>query len=305
MLSVVSVFNLFLDWPVFSLTVHVLNNTHLITLDLQKSSLTWVYLVVTSNIQFKINSQLHLNKISEGVVDVGSFREEEAASWADLIKEEELLVLCRNSKCDYSILFEMFSSKMVSILLFLCACGLSSSPPPAPSPTPPCLYLLETPHPADETNLRAPFDWSVWRRTSGATQSRADGEKRERKQGGNKQVVKEKWKGQNWTDGWRVSGSLEQKYGLWQTQHPANNISSPTLWWNSSLPIKETAPWINKENSISVSHMGPKETDSYWWDYVACVITACATNTKKNKQKNNVWLSGSCPSILELTEYSG
>lgn len=121
-----------------------------------------------------------------------------------------------------------------------------------------------------------------------------DGEKMETKQRGNKQVVKEKQKepGENWTDGWRVSASLEQKHGLCQTQHPAN-ISSPMQWWNSSLPIKETAPWINKENSISVSHMGPKETDSYWWDYVACVIPSCATSTKKNKIKQ-------CLAVREL-----
>lgn len=39
---------------------------------------------------------VHLNKVSEGVVDVCSFRQEKAAAWTYIIKEEQLLVLSKN-----------------------------------------------------------------------------------------------------------------------------------------------------------------------------------------------------------------
>lgn len=38
----------------------------------------------------------HLDEVSEGVVDVGSFRQEEATPWTDVIEEEQLLVLYQN-----------------------------------------------------------------------------------------------------------------------------------------------------------------------------------------------------------------
>lgn len=37
--------------------------------------------------------EVHLDEVSEGVVDVGSFRQEEAAAWTHFIEEEQLLVL--------------------------------------------------------------------------------------------------------------------------------------------------------------------------------------------------------------------
>lgn len=38
-------------------------------------------------------SHVHLDEVGEGVVYVGSFREEEAAAGAHVVKEEQLLVL--------------------------------------------------------------------------------------------------------------------------------------------------------------------------------------------------------------------
>lgn len=50
---------------------------------------------------FKVYSKIiavhvHLNEVSEGVVDVGSFRQEKATAWTHVIKEEQLLVLCKD-----------------------------------------------------------------------------------------------------------------------------------------------------------------------------------------------------------------
>ncbi len=39
---------------------------------------------------------VHLDEVSEGVVDVGSFWQEKATAWTHVIKEEQLLVLRRN-----------------------------------------------------------------------------------------------------------------------------------------------------------------------------------------------------------------
>lgn len=39
---------------------------------------------------------VHLDEVCEGVVDVGSFRQEKATAWTHVIKEEQLLVLRKN-----------------------------------------------------------------------------------------------------------------------------------------------------------------------------------------------------------------
>lgn len=39
---------------------------------------------------------VHLDEVGEGVVDVGSFRQEKATAWTHVVKEEQLLVLCRH-----------------------------------------------------------------------------------------------------------------------------------------------------------------------------------------------------------------
>lgn len=39
---------------------------------------------------------VHLNEVSECVVDVGSFRQEKATAWTDVIEEEQILVLCKH-----------------------------------------------------------------------------------------------------------------------------------------------------------------------------------------------------------------
>lgn len=39
---------------------------------------------------------VHLDEVGEGVVDVGSFRQEKAAAGAHVIEEEQLLVLWEN-----------------------------------------------------------------------------------------------------------------------------------------------------------------------------------------------------------------
>lgn len=36
---------------------------------------------------------VHLNEVSEDVVDVGSFRQKKATAWTNVIKEEQVLVL--------------------------------------------------------------------------------------------------------------------------------------------------------------------------------------------------------------------
>lgn len=42
------------------------------------------------------SSHVHLDEVGEGVVDMGSFRQEKAAAGAHVIKEEQLLILLQN-----------------------------------------------------------------------------------------------------------------------------------------------------------------------------------------------------------------
>lgn len=89
-------------------------------------------------------------------------------------------------------------------------------------------------------------------------------------------------------DGWPcVSKSPEQKSGLWQTQHPAADISRPFLLWNPSLPSDSLvwklsslpgSIWMRKipltqhVSHLTESHEGPNKTDFNWWDGTASFI---------------------------------
>lgn len=167
-----------------------------------------------------------------------------------------------------------------------CVCDPSSLPLPVPSPIPVCPSLLERPRQGDASNQRSRSDWTGSWMTAGMFQTWSRGE--EEREGERKMndwvLAKEKGsvraiqkrKGDRWQC---VCKDLEQETGLWQTQHPAADISSQAALESHSVqwqPSMETppSPWVNKDGKNSIHpagipqdgrcQMGPIKTH-YWW----------------------------------------
>lgn len=51
---------------------------------------------ISAGVDHVWSRHVHLDEVGEGVVDMGSFRQEKAAAGAHVIKEEQLLILLQN-----------------------------------------------------------------------------------------------------------------------------------------------------------------------------------------------------------------
>ncbi len=169
-------------------------------------------------------------------------------------------------------IFLCSSLNSVFVLPSQCVCGPSSSPPPAPSPTPACPSHLERPHLGDASSLRTLSDWPGSQMTAGMLEipreerlgrrerekimSQQRGGKRERER--ERVRVSQMRKGDSTSDGWQcVCKGREQETGLWQTQHPAADISSLAAMESQSAQRQAWAkippfPWINKVEGNSI-----------------------------------------------------
>lgn len=107
---------------------------------------------------------IHLYKLCEAIVDVGSFRQEKATTWTNVIKEKKLLVLQKQNVKSYdenmSFHYNPFTICKISVL-FQSFCGPSFEPLPVLSPTPPSPERLEKLHLKDASNQKPLSDWTT------------------------------------------------------------------------------------------------------------------------------------------------